>query len=91
MWPAWHMSCRAVVDDLVIVEAKALDQLLPQHSAQLLTHLRLSGKPLGLLLNFNMPLLKQGIRRLVWDAPLDGPFAGMIEAEAGPPDRPVPT
>ena len=79
-----------LVDDLVIVEAKALDQLLPQHSAQLLTYLRLSGKPLGLLFNFNMPLLKQGIRRLVWDAPVDGCLATMMEVEAGPPDRPVP-
>ena len=53
-----------VVDELVIVELKAVESLLPIHSAQLLSYLRLSGLPLGLLINFNVGLLKQGIRRL---------------------------
>jgi GxxExxY protein len=53
-----------VVDDLVIVELKAVECLLPIHSAQLLSHLRLSGLPLALLINFNVGPLKQGIRRL---------------------------
>ncbi len=53
-----------VVDDLVIVELKAVEALLPIHSAQLLSYLKLSGLPLGLLINFNVGLLKQGIRRL---------------------------
>ena len=53
-----------VVDELVIVELKAVESLLPIHSAQLLSYLRLSGLPLGLLINFNAGLLKQGIRRL---------------------------
>ncbi len=53
-----------VVDKLVIVELKAVESLLPIHSAQLLSYLRLSGLPLGLLINFNVGLLKQGIRRL---------------------------
>lgn len=54
-----------LVNDLVIVEIKATDKLLPIHDAQLLTYLRLTGKRLGLLLNFNLPVLKDGIRRLV--------------------------
>ena len=53
-----------LVDGQLIVELKAVDQLLPVHSAQLLTYLRLSGHRLGLLINFNMPLIKNGIKRI---------------------------
>jgi GxxExxY protein len=53
-----------VVDEVVIVEVKAVESLQPIHSAQLLSYLKLSGLPLGLLINFNVGLLKQGIRRL---------------------------
>ena len=54
-----------VVEDSVILEIKTVDQLLPIHTAQLLTYLKLSGKPIGLLLNFNSPILKKGMKRLV--------------------------
>ncbi|HMA35034.1 MAG TPA: GxxExxY protein [Chloroflexia bacterium] len=54
-----------VVGDQLIVEIKAVEGLLPIHGAQLLTYLRLSGCPLGLLINFNVPILKDGIKRLV--------------------------
>ena len=47
------------------VELKAVEQLLPVHEAQLLTYLRLAHNPVGLLINFNIPLLKDGIRRRV--------------------------
>jgi GxxExxY protein len=53
-----------IVADSVIVELKAIDQIAPMHEAQLLTYLKLSGKRVGLLINFNVKLLKQGIRRL---------------------------
>src|SRR5262245_10082944 len=49
-----------VVSDLVIVEVKAVDKFAPIHEAQLLTYLRLSGKQLGLLLNFNVLHMKNG-------------------------------
>ena len=52
-----------VVNDLVIVEIKSVAQLAPIHEAQLLTYLKLTGYPIGLLINFNVPLLKQGVRR----------------------------
>lgn len=52
-----------VVDDRVIVEVKSCEKLAPIHEAQLLTYLRLSGLRLGLLINFNVTLLKDGIRR----------------------------
>lgn len=52
-------------DASMIVELKAVDLLLPVHEAQLLTYLKLSGLQLGLLLNFNVPALRDGIRRLV--------------------------
>jgi len=54
-----------LVDDLVIVEVKAVEQLAPVHAAQLLTYLRLSERKLGYLINFNVPMLKQGVRRKV--------------------------
>ena len=54
-----------IVDDCVLVELKAVEKLLPIHEAQVLTYLKLSGLGLGLLINFNVRLLKTGIRRLV--------------------------
>ncbi len=53
------------VDHRVVVELKAIDKLMPVHEAQLLTYLRLSGCRLGLLINFNVPALKDGIKRMV--------------------------
>lgn len=54
-----------LVNDLIIVELKTVDKLLPIHEAQLLTYLKLCKRPLGLLMNFNVPVLKDGIKRLV--------------------------
>ena len=54
-----------VVEDLVIVEVKAVEDVLPIHEAQLLTYLRLTDRRAGLLINFNVPTLKQSVRRLV--------------------------
>jgi GxxExxY protein len=53
-----------VVDGELVVELKAVDALLPVHSAQLLTYLKLSGCRTGLLINFNSKVLRDGIRRL---------------------------
>jgi len=49
----------------VVVEIKAVDRLMPVHDAQILTYLKLTGCKLGLLLNFNVPKLRDGIKRLV--------------------------
>ena len=54
-----------VIERYLIAEIKAVERLLPVHEAQLLTYLKLSGMKLGLLLNFNVPLLRDGIRRMV--------------------------
>ncbi len=54
-----------VVDGSVIIEVKSLDVLAPIQDAQVLTYLKLSGIRLGLLINFNVVLLKQGLKRLV--------------------------
>ena len=54
-----------LVEKLVVVEIKAAERLLPIHDAQLLTYLNLSGYGLGLLINFNVARLKDGVRRLV--------------------------
>jgi GxxExxY protein len=53
-----------LVNNSIIIELKAVEQTLPVHQAQLLTYLKLSGKTLGFLINFNVPLIKQGIRRI---------------------------
>ena len=54
-----------VVEGLVVVETKAVETILPIHEAQLLTYLKLFGLQLDLLINFNVTLIKNGIRRLV--------------------------
>ena len=54
-----------VVDGRLVVELKTVDRLLPIHDAQILTYLKLSGICIGLLMIFNTPVLKDGIRRLV--------------------------
>jgi len=54
-----------LVADTVVAEIKAVESLLPIHEAQLLTYMRLAGWKVGLLINFNVPVLKRGIRRRV--------------------------
>jgi len=54
-----------LVEELVIVELKSVTRVLPLHEAQLLAYLKLSGRPVGLLINFNVPRLVEGIRRMV--------------------------
>jgi GxxExxY protein len=54
-----------LVEDLIICELKAVDQMNPVWEAQILSHLRLTGKRLGFLINFNVPLLKTGIKRII--------------------------
>ena len=54
-----------VVGGLVILELKAVERIEPIHEAQLLTYLKLSDLKLGILINFNVPLLKDGIKRIV--------------------------
>lgn len=56
-----------VVEGKIIIELKAVDRLEPIHIAQLLSYLKLSGCKVGLLINFNVKVLKNGIRRLVKD------------------------
>lgn len=54
-----------LVENCMIVKLKAVDVLLPIHDAQLLTYLKLRNLRLGLLINFNVPLLKHGVKRLI--------------------------
>ena len=56
-----------IVEGEIVVELKAVETLLPIHAAQLLSYLKAGAFQVGLLVNFNVPLLKQGIRRLLWD------------------------
>jgi len=57
-----------LVEDAVIVEIKAMEALSSVHQAQLLSYLKLAGLPLGLLINFNVTSLRNGIRRVIHDA-----------------------
>jgi GxxExxY protein len=54
-----------LVEELIICELKAVDQMNPVWKAQLISHLRLTGKRLGFLINFNVPLMKNGINRII--------------------------
>ena len=55
-----------IVEGKLIVELKAVDKLHPIHEAQLMTYLKLTGLRTGLLINFNVPMLRDGVRRLVF-------------------------
>ena len=54
-----------LVEELIICELKAVDEMNPVWEAQLLSHLKLTGKRLGFLINFNVPLIKEGIKRII--------------------------
>ena len=54
-----------LVEDLVVCELKAVDVMHPVYDAQLLSHLKMTGKRLGFLINFNVPMIKQGIKRMI--------------------------
>jgi GxxExxY protein len=58
-----------LIENTLIVELKSVESLHPIHIAQLLTYLRLTNKPVGLLINFNTVLLKDGIRRVLLPSP----------------------
>jgi len=55
-----------LVGDRLLVELKAVDRLVPIHSAQVISYLKATHLHLGLLINLNVPLLKDGIRRIIW-------------------------
>jgi GxxExxY protein len=54
-----------LVEDTVIVELKAVEEIAPIHQAQIMTYLKLSGRKLGLLMNFNVTDMKKGIKRII--------------------------
>jgi len=78
-----HYRIDLLVEELVVVEIKSSDGLLPVHEAQALTYMRLIGSPAGLLINFNVPKLVEGVRRLI------NPYAWNQSGRArAPEDRP---
>jgi GxxExxY protein len=82
-WPLEYQGVRLdcgfrldlVVDDKVVIEAKAVDQLTAVHDAQVLTYLKVTGLALGILINFNVVHLRNGIRRQVLSSNLRESFA----------------
>jgi GxxExxY protein len=77
-----------LIEDLVIVEVKAVESLLPVHEAQLLTYLKLLDTAVGLLINFHEPMLKTGIRRVVHNF-MDSSASPRLCVEEGLPDAPA--
>ncbi len=73
-----------VVEDAVVVEIKATEQAPPVYSAQLLTYLKSAHKPVGLLLNFNVPVLKDGIKRISNHFSADSPRLCVSASNRGP-------
>ena len=59
------LSVDLIVENTVLIEIKAVEAIAPVHQAQVVTYLKLTGLPVGLLINFNVPVLRGGIRRLV--------------------------
>ena len=55
-----------VVEDRIILELKSVEDIIPVHMAQLMTYLKLSNMHLGFLVNFNVPLIKDGIKRIIY-------------------------
>ena len=74
-----------LVENLVVIEIKTDDEVLPIHEAQLLTYLKLGGWQVGLIINFNVPLLKQGIYRRVLGLkePKDSAFSAPLRCKRG--------
>jgi GxxExxY protein len=64
-----NLTLDFIVESKIIVEVKSVAQFAPVHRAQLLTYLKLTGCPAGLLLNFNVPVLKQGVTRVLNNHP----------------------
>jgi GxxExxY protein len=64
-----HLDCKYrldfLVEDLIVVELKSISTVLPVHTSQLITYMKLAKCDLGLLLNFNVPRMKDGIKRIV--------------------------
>lgn len=60
-----HFILDILVNEVLVLEIKSIEKIMPIHEAQLVTYLKLSGKKLGLLINFNEDLLKNGIRRRI--------------------------
>ena len=58
-----------IVNDMIVVETKSVESIHPVHKKQLLTYLRITDKRLGLLINFNVELLKEGVTRVVNNLP----------------------
>jgi GxxExxY protein len=86
--PIGHYRVDVIVEGLVVIEVKAVKSLEPVHQAQLITYLKLTGCPIGLLMNFNVPLLTNGVRRVshpeLYQASRSGTLIGRIR-EPGQP------
>jgi GxxExxY protein len=54
-----------LIEDTIIIEIKAVDQINPVWNAQIISHLKLTNNPVGFLINFNVPIIKNGIKRFI--------------------------
>jgi GxxExxY protein len=72
-----------LVEKSVVVELKSIEAIAPIHEAVVLTYLKLSGNTIGLLINFNVPVLKEGVRRYIWNEAKNSPQRPLKTAEGG--------
>jgi GxxExxY protein len=76
-----------LIDDTIIVEVKSVRQITDVHQKQLLSYLKLTGRPLGLLINFNVPILRDGISRTINSAQRRDDAIGVVRPLKPPPDE----
>lgn len=75
-----------LIDDTIIIEVKSVRQIADVHQKQLLSYLKLTGRPLGLLINFNVPILHDGISRTINTVSRQENAIGVIRPAEPPPD-----
>ena len=75
-----------LIDDTIIIEVKSVKQIADIHQKQLLSYLKLTGRPLGLLINFNVPILREGISRTINSVPREGEAIGVVRPLDPPPE-----
>ena len=80
----WPFVADLLVENTIVVEVKSVTALAPVHSAQLVTYLRLGNFPAGLLINFNVAVLRQGVRRLTHPSLYRQRQAPPVEGPEGP-------
>ena len=76
-----------LIDDTIIIEVKSVKQIADVHQKQLLSYLKLTGRPLGLLINFNVPILHDGVSRTINTIPRQENAIGVVRPQDPSPEE----